>query len=368
MKVWGPVLVAAGFHAALLACYVAAFGGDPGILVCVGSEHAGRPPYEAIARGLQKTGYDGQFYYAIARSPWGRHEAELDCAARQVRILYPALSWLLSGGDVHRLLWAMPLVNLLAVAGLTGLGARLALRHGWSPWWAVLLPLAVNVAMPLLRDLTDVLSTLTVCGLLVSWLLGGRWWALSLWAAAAVFCREQNVALVLVVLLAAAWRHRLRTCAGLGAVLALWGAWVCTLRGMYGTWPFLDAQGHLGMPLGGMLLCWRPAVAGSRTYALFHDLGLLLVLAEIALAVYLVVRPRVDPVLVLATLAGAALAALGGVALYEDRWSYTRVFAWLPLGIGLACLQTRWRWPLIGLSTSVLLPLAAVAKAWMRAV
>jgi hypothetical protein len=135
---------------------------------------------------------------------------------------------------------------------------------------------------------------------------------------------------------------------------------------MYGTWPFLPAQGHLGMPLGGMLLCWRPvASAGSRAYALFHDLGLLLVLAEIALAVYLATRPRVDPVLVLATLVGAALAALGGVALYEDRWSYTRVFAWLPLGIGLACLQTRWRWPLIGLSSSVLLPLAAVAKAWL---
>jgi hypothetical protein len=360
------MLVAGALHAVLLACYVAAFGGDPGILVCVGRDQAGHPPYEAIHRGLQKDGYDGQYYYAIARSPWGHHEAEIDCSARQVRILYPALSWLLSGGDDQRLLWAMPLVNLLAIAGLAGLGARLALRQGWSPWWAVLLPLAVNVAMPMLRDLTDVLSTLTVCGLLVSWLLGGRWWGLSLWAAAAVFCREQNVALVLVVLLAAAWRGRLRTCAGVGAVLAVWGVWVCTLRAMYGTWPFLPTQGHLGTPLGGMLLCWRPAGAASRVYTLFHELGLLLILAEIVLAVYLVVRPRVDRVLLLATLAGAALAALGGVALYEDRWSYTRVFAWLPLGLGLACLQTRWRWPLIGLSSSVLLPLAAVAKAWMN--
>jgi hypothetical protein len=113
-----------------------------------------------------------------------------------------------------------------------------------------------------------------------------------------------------------------------------------------------------------MLLGWRSA--GPWDYALYHDLGLLLILAEIVLALYLVVRPPRDPLLVMATLASAALAVLGGVALYEDRWSYTRVFAWLPLGIGLACLQRRWRWPLIGLASSVLLPIAVVVKAWMH--
>ena len=36
---------------------------------------------------------------------------------------------------------------LVVIAGLTGLGALAARHHGLSPWWGVLLPLALNVAM-----------------------------------------------------------------------------------------------------------------------------------------------------------------------------------------------------------------------------
>src|SRR5689334_9259721 len=144
-RVVGPCLVAAGFHAALLAAYVAAFGGDPSALVCAARERLGRPPYECLRTGFDRNGYDGQFYYALARAPWRRHGSDIDApAVRHARILYPALSWLFSGGDARLLVWVMPAVNLLAIAALAGLGAAVACRHGLGAWWGALLPLAVN--------------------------------------------------------------------------------------------------------------------------------------------------------------------------------------------------------------------------------
>src|SRR5207244_6853021 len=103
--------------------------------------------------------YDGLYYYSLARFPWKRHGDDLDCpAARHVRILYPALCWLLSAGDPRALFWAMPAINLLAVGGLAAFGGAAARRGGLSAWWGVLLPFAVNAGLPLLRDLTDLVS------------------------------------------------------------------------------------------------------------------------------------------------------------------------------------------------------------------
>jgi hypothetical protein len=363
----GPVLTAMAAHAALLAGYVAAKGGDPAALVCVGEERMGRAPYERIRIGFERFGYDGQFYFALARAPWRRHDLGIDFAAgRHLRILYPAVSWLLSGGDAGWLLWVMPAVNLLAIDGLAALGALLARRQGLSPWWGCLLPLAVNAGMPALRNLTDVLSTLAVCGLLATWLLRGPGWQLALWAAAAAFCREQNVAVVGVVLAVAAWQRQGRTCAALVGVLGLWSLWVCTLRGMYGIWPFLPAQGNFGPPLMAYLQCWpHLGTHGVTGNVLVHAAALVLVGLQTVLALYLAVRRPADPVLRLVLLAAVTLAVLGGPAIYEDKWSFTRILAWLPLSLWLACTWTRRRWALAVLTLPGLLPLGVVLKAWV---
>jgi hypothetical protein len=365
-QILGPALMAGAFHAALLAGYVAAHQGDPSALVCVGHERQGRVPYEFIRVGFERFGYDGQFYYALARSPWARHVVGIDFAAgRQLRILYPALGWLFTGGDAHLLLWAMPAINLAAIAGLAALGAWLARRRGLSPWWGCLLPLAVNAGMPALRNLTDVLSTLTVAGLLAAWLTQGPPWQLALWAAAAAFCREQNVAVVGLVLSACAWRRRWHTCAALAGVLALWAGWVGFLRLAYGVWPFLPASGNFGRPFAAFVQC-LPASGTPRTttQTITHAACLALVAAQMALALYLARRPG-DPVLRLFLLAAFTLAALAGTAIYEDKWSFTRVLAWLPLAAWLACVEQQRRRLLALLALPALIPVGVVVKAWM---
>jgi hypothetical protein len=363
----GPALAACAWHTAVLAAYLAAFHGDPSALACVARERLGQAPYEHAHTGFDRNGYDGQFYYAIARAPWARHDLGVDApSVRQARILYPALSWLFSAGDARRLFQVMPLMNLLGIAALAALGAAWAGRNGLSPWWGVLLPFAVNAGMPALRNLTDVWSTLAVAALLVVWLMHGPSWVLALAAAAALFGREQNVIVVLLVLAFALRRSPERDgrrIAGLLAALLLWSGWLCLLRFYYGEWSLLPAGGNLGPPLAGMIYRWSHLTGDSRGFAIFHAVCMATLTLQLGLALWLWRQPR-ERLIHLVALAGAGLAVVGGVALYGDTWSYPRVFAWLPLGVWLGCVEARRRWPLIALSAPCLLPLAVLVRVW----
>jgi hypothetical protein len=363
-----PVAAALGLHAALVGIFVAAYHGDLSALVCLDRARVGVAPYQAVRVGFPSGGYDGQFYYVIAQAPWRHFDLPHDSGAfRQMRILYPALAWALTAGDPHRLLWVLPGLNLLAIAGLAWLGVRLAGHHGLSGWWGFVLPLAVNDGLPLLRDLTDPLATFAVCGLLVSWLQGRRDWSLALWGAAAAFSREQNVAVVAVVLAAALWRRHFAAAAGLAAVLGLWGGWICVLKASYGGWPFPHGDDfYFGSPFKGMLFRWAHLdLSGSRVSGVLHLLRMLLLSLHLALAVYLAVRGG-SRVVGLVALGGVVLAVLTGIAAYEDAWSYTRVFAWVPLTVWLAAVQVRRIGLLCTLIPTAAWPMVAVVAAWVR--
>ena len=363
----GPALVAVAWHLALLTGHVLANGGDLSSLVYVGASRIHQAPFQAAIRSsFPYDGCDGQYYYVLGQAPLGRHGEGVDHpGARQLRILYPALSWLLSGGDPHRLLWAMPLINLLAIGGLAGCGAVLARRHGLSPWLGCLLPVAVNAGMPALRNLSDVLAACAVAALLLSWLRKSPAGVL-LAAAAALFSREQNLVLVLVVLGAAVGGRSPRLALGLLVVLGLWCSWVAYLTAVYGAPPFLAVQGNFTVPFGGMVRRWAllTGPGGSRAHIPLHA-GCLLWLGGQVLLIGLAWRWRAERVVLLTALAGAGLAACGGWSMYGDSWSYTRVFAWLPLGLWFACVQARRLWPLAPLcAVPALLAVLGVYQQW----
>src|SRR5271165_4146134 len=102
--IWGPALAALLLHALLVTIYLARNGADPSALVCAGTFRIGQPPYEAITKAMGPSGEDGQFYYSLARSPWRAHGQDIDHPGyRQLRILYPAVCWLWTGGHSHLL-------------------------------------------------------------------------------------------------------------------------------------------------------------------------------------------------------------------------------------------------------------------------
>jgi hypothetical protein len=285
------------------------------------------------------------YYYAIAQDPWQKHTIGLDCPAyRHGRILYTALCWLCTGGNAVLLVWIMPAINLAAIAGLAWLGAWTAQRHGLSPWWGFVLPLALNVCLPALRDLTDVVSTFVVFSLLIAWLFNARWWLVVLLAAAAVFAREQNLLIVGILWLFAIWLRQKLPAIGLGAVMAAWFGWACLLRVTYGAWPMPGGPSVYGMPLGGAYYAWTHlgGFHHSTRLAICNCLSLLHLGLVVGLAIYVIIYRRGCPAVVSwVLLAGLGLAVLGSTPLWDDMYCYRRGFVWLPLGLFLTGMYTQ---------------------------
>jgi hypothetical protein len=369
-----PALAAVLVHAALLGAFVAVHHGDPGALVCVGHDRLGAHPFTAVGVGFGKNGYDGQFYYAIAQHPWQVQADGVDCPVlRHARILYPALCWLLTGGDADALLWVMPLVNLLAIGGLAAVGAAFARSRSLSPWWGVLLPCAVNAGLPALRDLTDVVSACALACLLVGWHM--RWSAAALTAAAlaALLARDPNLPVVMVVLAGAIFRRDVRSAAGLSLALVLWLGWMTVLRDVYGGWPFTAVRGDLGSPGRGLAYAWThllhaPSDApASSTKILIHGLLLGHLVFQLGLTAGVSLFGGADRVFCCTALGGAALVVLGDAPLYSDFWGYERVFVWMSLGCWLAAAQLRQRWAMALVAVSALAAPAYVIGEYLRA-
>jgi hypothetical protein len=348
-----------------MALYVFKNGGDPSALVCCGTSRAGAYPYEEISSPIGPSGHDGQFYYAIARDPWRRHDGEQidNPAARHQRVLYPALCWLVTGGDPDLLLWAMPVVNLVSVIALAGLGAAIAGHYGRSPWWGLLLPVALNVALPALHDMNDPPATFAVVGLLAAWMSGGSPWLVCICATASLFGREQNLAIVAILALDGLWRRRASHTAALAASVVLWTGWVGILWHGYDAWPFFVRSNFSG-PLQGMVFRWEHPGGNehfSRRLAIIQVASMLHLTYQIGLSGYLAIR-RERGIITACMLAGAALALLTSDGIYRDFWSYTRVFTWLPLGIWHLGVSGRSRWELLSLTPAALWPVVGALR------
>src|SRR5947208_2226107 len=151
-----PAVVAGLLQLGLMAAYAARFDFDLSAFVCAGSDSTREWPLEHVPVRLSADGFDGQFYYVIARSPWTTQDRRhvTPPGYRHLRVCYPALAWAFSGlGDPVALLAVMPALNLLAVAGIAGLGACFASHFGRSRWWGVLVPFLLNAGTPALRNL-----------------------------------------------------------------------------------------------------------------------------------------------------------------------------------------------------------------------
>jgi hypothetical protein len=365
-SVASTVFCATALHLGFLGNYLAAYGGDPSAFVCADRDKIGRPPFAAIRAGFPNGGYDGQWYYVIARRPWARQSADtIDLPAyRQVRILYPALAWMLSGGgDPLGLFWVMPLINLAAIAVTAWYGARIAVYHGRSPWWGFALPIVLNAGMPALRDLTDPLATAALVAMLATYLLERPAWQLAVWAAAAALGREQNAVIIVFALFDACLRRRWRHLTALALGLAVWIGWVAFVRLWYGEWPTSSA--NVAAPFSG---AWQGVTHLTGRYgrpAVVNVIGMLILMLQFGLCVLLLLR-RPQVLTAGIAVAGIALALLGGPVVYESAWSYARVFVWMPLAVWLWSMQTARSSPTILLTTAIIWPLLASVQAWLK--
>ena len=176
--------------------------------------HTHPPAGAVVLSGGAASGYDGQFYYVLARDPLLLHHSTLaDLGAqafRANRIGYPALAALVSRGAHVTLPLALLSVNVAVVLALTA-GFALYLRsRGRSGLWALALGLLPGFLLATLRDLTDPLATAAALGGVIAYTRGRRWPA-GVLLGVAVLTRDVMALVVVAVALdgaGRAWRER----------------------------------------------------------------------------------------------------------------------------------------------------------------
>ena len=148
LTAWLVIAVTAGLYVAVT---LSMHGNDPMVFVEAGSL------YDSSVSG-NTIGYDGQFYYFIAKEPlhaWGAMDIP---AYRYRRIIYPALGYILSLGNDRFLPWILILINLSSLVGTTTIIERTLKRQGLSRWYALPYGLFIGSLMSLRLDLTEPLA------------------------------------------------------------------------------------------------------------------------------------------------------------------------------------------------------------------
>ena len=307
------------------------------------------------------SGYDGQFYYFIARDPG----AIFTCAKslthcpidasplREERILYPMTAHLLTGGHPRALHVALFLIDFASILLTVLLVGKLCVAAGASRWLGAAAGLFLGEVQGLVRDLADPYAVLWTV-LAVYLLRKNRPLFTGLAVAAAVLTREQ---LVLVLpLLGLPWlaQRRWRD-AALFFIPALvpFIAWQVALRVIFGQWGFAGSVATtrgLRWPFLGL---WQ--YRNGPEFALTVAFVAVPLVAAAALAVLWTRRHGIralltDPV-PLVVLLYAVLASLTAYAEWEGTWSSSRLVAPIAvLGVVIAAgLAPRLRWAYGGL-------------------
>ncbi len=103
-------------------------------------------------------GYDGQFYYQIARNPLGAAQYMDNAPYRYQHLLYGLLAWALSFGQLSLVPYALLLINLFSIIGSVEIVSSLLSKLGLSPWFSLALGLYYGQAVGLAFDTTEPLT------------------------------------------------------------------------------------------------------------------------------------------------------------------------------------------------------------------
>lgn len=196
-------LIATGYVLLILAQHQ----GDPLAFVRLGTRFTQGDPAGTI-------GYDGQFVYQIALSPW-QAAPYIDIPAyRYQRILYPLLGRLLGLGQPTLIPYALILLNIIALTVSSHIMGLILTANNLSRWYSIIVGLFAGQLVSLRLDLTEPFSLMfALLGIYAFEKKQPRWAAFSL--ALSMFSKETAIAFVGGYLayfwLTRNWRHLIET-------------------------------------------------------------------------------------------------------------------------------------------------------------
>lgn len=312
----------------------------------LGGQFANRVGYAAEA--VAPIGYDGQFYYYLARNPsvmthciYDLRQCPIDAnPLREERILYPATARVVALGNPDWLHMSLFLINFAAILVTIVLVGKLCVEAGASRWLGAAVGLFCGEMLGLLRDLADPYAAMWLV-LSVYFLRRNRPYWCAAAAGAAMLTREQFVVVLPLLFLPWLAQRRWRTLAlALVIALAPFAAWQVAIRAIFGRWGFTGtvATTHgLTYPFHGLL-----------QYADGPEFGITVAFVAIPLLLTLVVSLAwlhrnglrallADPVPLVA-LVYSLLLTLTSYAEWEGMWNSARlVTPAVALGVLIAC-------------------------------
>ena len=297
VRPWTITLVVASLYVIVL---LHGTGGDPLVLLRVGTRFSERDPEGS-------TGYDGQFYYYVARDPrqgW-RH---VDVPAyRYQRILYPLAARVLSLGNARVLPWAMLVINVGSLASSVAIVEAMLADFGASRWYAITVGLFGGQLFSAVVGLADPLALCLTLAAMLEHGRGKRVWSATLFALA-VLAKETMwivvAAYVVHALKEGQFRRGLLIGGVAGVPYALW------------QWFLYLWLGDVGIKAGG---------AGATRFHVV-PFGALLSLARVGWAVLALFAAVLVPVIVVPTV-WAILASGRAILSGENHpWSWALLF------------------------------------------
>jgi hypothetical protein len=255
---WATLALTALLYCGFLGALLYARGGDVTAMVMAGKPVINRdslPPGFAIIP--DQAGYDGQYYYRLARTPFTNQRVELGIvldlpAYRQQRILYPLLARAVALGNTAALPPALLLVNLAALCLLGWIGGLYARELGVHALWGLVFPLYIGFVTTLSRDLAEIVECTLILGALLC-LRRGRFLVTGLLLSGAVLTKEPALLVPAGIGLADLIGDRRRLLQHTWYVVALplttWLAWQGWLWRNWHTFPMHQGGQNLGWPL-----------------------------------------------------------------------------------------------------------------------
>jgi hypothetical protein len=277
-------------------------------------------------------GFDGQFYYRLALNPFTSKATDYgitidDPALRHQRVLYPLLTWILSGGNARAVPVVMILLNLLGLITLAWIGGHYAVTLKQHALWGMFVPLYPGFLLTLSRDLVEILEiTLLLSSLLL--LRRARPLAATLLLSLAVLTKETSLLVALAALGVYLFRRwKTKDLGGLKwyyftVPCAIFAVLQVVLFRNWGTFPIhASNESNLGIPLVGVAgfalntlrTLQRPAII-ELVFLIIFSLGVL----------YHLRSSFTSPLEKLAPIAFAALAVSLGRVVWTEDWTFLR--------------------------------------------
>jgi hypothetical protein len=273
---------------------------------------------------VTKAGYDGQFYYRLALSPFNWHSTAygitMDHNYRYTRLGYPLVAWIVSLGQ-HRLVpTVLVVINLICIAIVGWLGGKFARESGRHALWGLLFVAYFGLVISIGRDTSEPLADACMLGGLLAY-RHSRYILAAVLIAYGVITNEPILVLAVAIALTRLYQmYRRQARPGLAdLVWVLPGAAYVVLQGIEHvvvkgkTGGAADVTANLTLPFKAMV----PAVVRdfrlmSWTHLGMYDINLIefIALAVVVVAGLLVLRSTTAPLHERVAFAGFVLVEL----------------------------------------------------------